>query len=176
MRAERNCGVLIFYRAAVSKARSTKEKGKRWVVRITEIHVPRSPRCILTVWNGGPRHSTRHFVDRAGDLQKNHFHVTAIVLQLLLASLHQAITVLDWVVSLRTQSQRRKDGGKVSDDHPSALPDPPRCGGRVSILGITIGGAKPMSFGTLLAASRSAPAAALATSSLGTSPWVIRST
>jgi hypothetical protein len=54
------------------------------------------------------------------------------------------------VVSLRTQSQRRKDGGKVSDNHSSALPDPPRCGGRVSILGITIGGARPMSFAMLL--------------------------
>jgi Mg2+ and Co2+ transporter CorA len=66
--------------------------------RIVEVHVLCTPRCILTVWDGDPKaldEARRHFADRAGELQKNHFHAAAIVLQLLLATLDQSITVLD---------------------------------------------------------------------------------
>jgi Mg2+ and Co2+ transporter CorA len=66
--------------------------------RVVEIHVLCSRRCIHTVWNGDPTaldEARRHFVDRAAELRKSHFHAGAIVLQLLLASLDQAITVLD---------------------------------------------------------------------------------
>ncbi len=66
--------------------------------KMTEVHVLCSRRCILTVWNGDPAalgEARQHFIDRAAELEKNPFHAAAIVLQLLLASLDQAITRLD---------------------------------------------------------------------------------
>jgi Mg2+ and Co2+ transporter CorA len=66
--------------------------------KINEVHVLGSPRCVLTVWDGDPAaldEARRHFLERAAGLQKNPFHATAIVLQLLLATLDQAITILD---------------------------------------------------------------------------------
>ena len=66
--------------------------------KMTEVHVLCSRRCILTVWNGDPAalgHARQHFLERATELEKNPFHAAAIVLQLLLASLDQAITTLD---------------------------------------------------------------------------------
>src|SRR5262249_24588256 len=66
--------------------------------KIVEVHVLSVRRCIVTVWNGDPSSldgAHRHFVERAAELEKNHFHAAAIVLQLLLATLDQVITILD---------------------------------------------------------------------------------
>jgi Mg2+ and Co2+ transporter CorA len=66
--------------------------------KINEVHVLCGPRCVLTVWDGDPAaldEARHHFLERAAELQKNPFHATAIVLQLLLATLDQAITILD---------------------------------------------------------------------------------
>src|SRR5262249_42369264 len=65
---------------------------------IYEVHVLCSPGCVLTVWSGNPAaldEARRHFLDRVAELRKSPFHAAAIVLQLLLATLDQAITVLD---------------------------------------------------------------------------------
>ena len=65
---------------------------------IVEAHLLCTRRCIVTVWSGDPAaldEARRHFVDRAGELEKNQFHATAIVLQLLLATLDQMIAFLD---------------------------------------------------------------------------------
>jgi Mg2+ and Co2+ transporter CorA len=65
---------------------------------IDEVHVLCSPGYVLTVWSGDPAaldEPRRHFLDRVAELRKSPFHAAAIVLQLLLATLDQAITVLD---------------------------------------------------------------------------------
>ena len=66
--------------------------------KIDEVHILCSRRYVLTIWNGDPTaldEARRHFLDRAAELQRNPFHAAAIILQLLLASLDQAITILD---------------------------------------------------------------------------------
>ena len=85
------------------------------VGRIAEIHVLCARRCILTVWSGDPTaldEARRHFADRVGELRKSHFHAGAIVLQLLLASLDQAITVLD--TRLREAQEQLHHAGGAS--------------------------------------------------------------
>src|SRR5262249_7248607 len=65
---------------------------------IIEVHLLCFRRCIVTVWKGNPAtldEARRHFVERAAELEKNHFNAAAIVLQLLLATLDQVITILD---------------------------------------------------------------------------------
>jgi len=65
---------------------------------IIEVHLLCVRRCIVTVWKGDPAtldEARRHFVERAAELEKNHFDAAAIVLQLLLATLDQVITILD---------------------------------------------------------------------------------
>jgi Mg2+ and Co2+ transporter CorA len=65
---------------------------------IIEVHLLCVRRCIVTVWKGDSTTldgARRHFVERAAELEKNHFNAAAIVLQLLLATLDQVITILD---------------------------------------------------------------------------------
>jgi Mg2+ and Co2+ transporter CorA len=65
---------------------------------IIEVHLLCVRRCIVTVWKGNPAtldEARRHFSERAAELEKNHFNAAAIVLQLLLATLDQLITILD---------------------------------------------------------------------------------
>src|SRR5262249_24620360 len=65
---------------------------------IYEVHVLCARGYVLTVWSGDPAaldEARRHFLDRVAELRKSPFHAAAIVLQLLLATLDQAITVLD---------------------------------------------------------------------------------
>ncbi|HLK12137.1 MAG TPA: CorA family divalent cation transporter [Candidatus Binatia bacterium] len=74
---------------------------------VTEVHLVGSRRCIVTVWGGDPAaldEARQHFVDRAAELGKSHFRAAAIVLQLLLASLDQAISTLD----VRLQAARER--------------------------------------------------------------------
>ena len=82
--------------------------------QIAEVHLLCSGRRVLTVWNGDPSaldQARRHFLDRAVELEKNHFLAAAIVLQLLLATLDQAITVLDSKLhSAHEQLRRVTDG------------------------------------------------------------------
>jgi hypothetical protein len=65
---------------------------------IIEVHLLCVRRCIVTVWKGEPAtldEARRHFVERAAELEKNHFNAAAIVLQLLLATVDQVITIFD---------------------------------------------------------------------------------
>src|SRR6516225_3735238 len=65
---------------------------------VIEVHLLCVRRYIVTVWKGDPAtldEARRHFVERAAELEKNHFNAAAIVLQLLLATLDQVITILD---------------------------------------------------------------------------------
>ena len=65
---------------------------------ISEVHLLCVRRCIVTVWKGNPAtldEAPRHFIERAAELEKNPFNAAAIVLQLLLATLDQVITILD---------------------------------------------------------------------------------
>jgi Mg2+ and Co2+ transporter CorA len=65
---------------------------------IIEVHLLCVRRCIVTVWKGNPAtldEAPRHFIERAAELEKNPFNAAAIVLQLLLATLDQVITILD---------------------------------------------------------------------------------
>jgi Mg2+ and Co2+ transporter CorA len=65
---------------------------------IIEVHLLCVRRCIVTLWKGDPAtldEARRHFIERAAELEKNHFNAAAIVLQLLLATLDQLITILD---------------------------------------------------------------------------------
>src|SRR5262249_46559226 len=81
------------------------QQGVRVVTRLAEptgtvieVHLLCVRRCIVTVWKGAPAtldEARRHFVERAAELEKNHFNAAAIVLQLLLATLDQVITILD---------------------------------------------------------------------------------
>jgi Mg2+ and Co2+ transporter CorA len=65
---------------------------------VAEVHVLCSPRGVVTVWSGDPAaldEARAHFAERAAELNKSHFHAAAIVLQLLLGTLDQAISRLD---------------------------------------------------------------------------------
>src|SRR5262245_17073174 len=65
---------------------------------VAEVHVLSSPRGVVTVWSGDPaalEQSRTHFADRAAELNKSRFQAAAIVLQLLLGTLDQAISRLD---------------------------------------------------------------------------------
>ncbi|MBV8968971.1 MAG: hypothetical protein JO331_07920 [Verrucomicrobia bacterium] len=81
--------------------------------KIIEVHVLCARRWIITVWNGDPAaldEARRHFVDRAAELEKNHFYAAAIVLQLLLATLDHMITMLDSKLqAVREQLHRAPD-------------------------------------------------------------------
>jgi Mg2+ and Co2+ transporter CorA len=80
---------------------------------IVEAHFLCAPRWVVTVWNGDPAaldEARRHFVDRAAELEKNHFYAAAIVLQLLLATLDHMITILDTTLqAIREQLHRAPD-------------------------------------------------------------------
>jgi Mg2+ and Co2+ transporter CorA len=65
---------------------------------VAEVHVLSSPRGVVTVWSGDPaalEQARVHFADRAAELNKSRFQAVAIVLQLLLGTLDQAISRLD---------------------------------------------------------------------------------
>jgi Mg2+ and Co2+ transporter CorA len=65
---------------------------------IVEVHVLCWRRGVVTVWSGDPAalaEARVHFADRAAELNKSWFHAAAIVLQLLLGTLDQAISRLD---------------------------------------------------------------------------------
>jgi Mg2+ and Co2+ transporter CorA len=77
---------------------------------IIEVHLLCVRRCIVTVWKGDPAtldEARRHFVERAAELEKNHFNAAAIVLQLLLATLDQVITILDTKLHAVREELRR---------------------------------------------------------------------
>ena len=68
---------------------------------MAEVHVLASPRGVVTVWSGDPGALTEaraHFADRAAELNKSRFQAAAIVLQLLLGTLDQAISRLDTTI------------------------------------------------------------------------------
>jgi hypothetical protein len=81
--------------------------------KIVEAHVLCARRWVVTVWNGDPAaldEARWHFVDRAAELEKNHFYAAAIVLQLLLATLDHMITMLDTKLqAVREQLHRAPD-------------------------------------------------------------------
>src|SRR5262245_49649371 len=65
---------------------------------VAEVHVLCSPHGVVTVWSGNPAaldEARTLFADRAAELSKSHFQAAAIVLQLLLGTLDQAISSLD---------------------------------------------------------------------------------
>jgi Mg2+ and Co2+ transporter CorA len=65
---------------------------------LIEVHVLSSQQCILTVWSGDPAaldEIREQFSERLGGLEKSPYHAAAILLQLLLGTLDQAIRNLD---------------------------------------------------------------------------------
>ena len=74
---------------------------------LTEIHVLGSRKCVATIWNGDARtfdDIREHYAERAGELEKNPPEATAILLQLLLGTLHSTIADVDArIQALRTQ-------------------------------------------------------------------------
>jgi magnesium transporter len=65
---------------------------------LAEVHVLCSPRGVVTVWSGDPAvldEARAHFADRAAELSKSRFQGAAIVMQLLLGTIDQAISRLD---------------------------------------------------------------------------------
>jgi Mg2+ and Co2+ transporter CorA len=65
---------------------------------LAEVHVLCSPRGVVTVWSGDPAaldEARAHFADRAAELSKSRFQAAAIVMQLLLGTIDQAISRLD---------------------------------------------------------------------------------
>jgi Mg2+ and Co2+ transporter CorA len=65
---------------------------------LAEVHVLCSPRGVVTVWSGDPAaldEARAHFADRATELSKSRFQGAAIVMQLLLGTIDQAISRLD---------------------------------------------------------------------------------
>jgi len=77
----------------------------------TEVHVLCSQRCVLSVWSGDPAalaQARSHFADRAAELSRSRFEAAAIVLQLLLGTLNDAISTLDTRLDeVRDQLQSR---------------------------------------------------------------------
>ena len=75
-----------------------------------EIHILGSKKCILTLWNGDPSaldEIHKHFAERAAMLEESPLAAAAILLQLLLGTLHSAISEIDGTIwELRTQIQR----------------------------------------------------------------------
>ncbi|HKA30257.1 MAG TPA: CorA family divalent cation transporter [Candidatus Binatia bacterium] len=73
-----------------------------------------SPRGVVTVWSGDPGALTEaraHFADRAAELNKSRFQAAAIVLQLLLGTLDQAISRLD--ITLHEVREQLRPGAAV---------------------------------------------------------------
>src|SRR5262249_51578863 len=63
-----------------------------------EIHVVCMGHCLLTLWNDNPellREIREHFAERAARLDKSPYQAMAILLQLLLGTLHVAIDEFD---------------------------------------------------------------------------------
>jgi len=81
---------------------------------VAEVHVLASPRGVVTVWSGDPGALTEaraHFADRAAELNKSRFQAAAIVLQLLLGTLDQAISRLD--ITLHEVREQLRPGAAV---------------------------------------------------------------
>jgi Mg2+ and Co2+ transporter CorA len=82
-----------------------------WIVEgfggLIEIHLLCHGNILLTVWNGDASalHDIRvHFAERASELEKSPYQAAAIILQLLLGTLHHGISELDdRIQSLGTQ-------------------------------------------------------------------------
>jgi magnesium transporter len=74
---------------------------------LTEIHVLASRNCVLTLWDGDAAvldEIREHYAERAAELEKSPQEAVAILLQLLLGTLHNAISEVDArIQALRTQ-------------------------------------------------------------------------
>jgi len=65
---------------------------------VTEVHLLCSQCGVVTVWNGDPTaldEARGHFAERAAEMNKSRFQAAAVVLQLLLGTLDQAISRSD---------------------------------------------------------------------------------
>jgi len=65
---------------------------------LAEVHVLGTEGLVLTLWSGNPARldaMRSHFAARAGELQRSFHRAAAIVLQLLLATLHEAVFEID---------------------------------------------------------------------------------
>src|SRR5262245_31149971 len=82
---------------------------------VAEVHVLCSSRGVVTVWSRDPAaldQARLQFADRAAELSKSRFQAAAIVLQLLLGTLDQAISRLDTRLhEVREQLQPGADAG-----------------------------------------------------------------
>jgi Mg2+ and Co2+ transporter CorA len=74
--------------------------------KLIEIHVMCVGHCLLTLWNDNPellRGIREHFAERAAQLEKSPYQAMAILLQLLLGTIHTAIDEFDDDLSALTQ-------------------------------------------------------------------------
>jgi Mg2+ and Co2+ transporter CorA len=86
--------------------------------KLIEIHVLCVGHCLLTLWNDKPellRGIREHFAERAARLEKSPYQATAILLQLLLGTVHAAIDEFDEELSALT---RHVQSASVSIDLP----------------------------------------------------------
>ncbi|MFO1061763.1 MAG: CorA family divalent cation transporter [Dongiaceae bacterium] len=78
---------------------------------MTEIHLLASRRCVVTLWRGDPAalaEIRQRFAERAGGLASRPAEAAAILLQLLLATLHAAVSEVDTrIQTLRTRIRQQ---------------------------------------------------------------------
>lgn len=80
---------------------------------LTEIHVLASRRCMVTLWSGDPAALAgirETFAERAGHLASRPAEAAAILLQLLLATLHEAVSEVDNRIQTMRTRVRQEPG------------------------------------------------------------------
>jgi len=80
---------------------------------LVEVHLLSSRNCVVTVWNGDPRALEQvrlDFAERLAELERSPAEAAAILMQLLLATLHEAITEMDGRLQTLQSRLRSKPG------------------------------------------------------------------
>jgi Mg2+ and Co2+ transporter CorA len=97
----------------------------------TEIHILASRKCILTLWDGDASvldEIREHYAERAVELEKSPLEAVAILLQLLLGTLHNAISEIDaQIQAVRTQIRQEPGSIDLLVAHAAAAVGLVRC-------------------------------------------------
>ena len=86
---------------------------------LTEVHLFGAERLIVTLWTGNPETLDAmrgHFAARASELERSCYKAAAIVLQLLLTTLHKAVSEIDFELD---RTLRALDLGRGATDLPA---------------------------------------------------------